>query len=65
MTGFKLVFFTMTFYNRMAVPRVENWVNGEEQVWIGELSKITERTVAKILMGSDKSSEQRKKQHKV
>lgn len=55
--GFKLELFTMTFYNIMEVPRVGNWVSGSELGLDGELSKIMEKTIFKILMSSHERSE--------
>lgn len=55
--GFKLELFTMTFYNIMEVPRVGNWVGGSELGLDGELSKIMEKTIFKILMSSHERSE--------
>lgn len=58
-TGFKLVLFTVISYNRMEVPRVANWVNGREYIWMGSSIKSLRRQVAKILMGSPKRSEEK------
>lgn len=55
--GFKLELFTMTFYNIMEVPRVGNWVSASELGLDGELSKIMEKTIFKILMSSHEKSE--------
>lgn len=55
----------MIVYNRMEVPRVENWVNGGEYIWMGSSIKSLRGQVAKILMGSHKRWEEEEAAHEV
>ena len=57
LTGFELVLFTLTFYNRIKALRAGHWVDRREQISTESLITITVRTVAKIPVGSHRRSE--------
>jgi len=57
LTGFELVLFTLTFYNRIKALKAGHWVDRREQISTESSITITVRTVAKIPVGSHRRSE--------
>lgn len=57
MTGFELVLFTLTFYNRIKALRAGHWVDRRGQISVESSIKITVRTVTKMPVGSHRRSE--------